>query len=211
MQAKTKIIYVFDPMCGWCYGFSAVIQKAAQKYAGEFDFEIISGGMVVGEREGPVGDFADYILSAYKRVEEASGVIFGEAYLAQLKTKQLYSSSVKPAIAIEVFKNFHPLQAITFAAALQKAYFMDGLDLSKDEVYKALIKPYGINETIFLKSLNDDAMRKKTYDGFKQAANLGVNGYPAVMAFKNGKYYALTNGFTDYETLEKSLEKIKNL
>jgi putative protein-disulfide isomerase len=70
MQAKDTIFYVFDPMCGWCFGFSGVIKQAAKDYQNDFEFVAISGGMVVGEREGPIGDFADYILGAYKRVEE---------------------------------------------------------------------------------------------------------------------------------------------
>lgn len=27
-KAQDTILYVFDPMCGWCYGFSDVIKKS---------------------------------------------------------------------------------------------------------------------------------------------------------------------------------------
>lgn len=211
MQAKDTIIYVFDPMCGWCYGFSNVIKKLSTEYQAEFDFKVISGGMVVGEREGEIGDFADYILDAYHNVEKSSGIKFGEPYLKQLRTKKLHTSSVIPSIAIEVFKTFHPMQAIAFASDVQRAYYFDGLDLRSDQVYKDLIKPYGINETEFLTMLHSQEYKQKAFDGFQESAGLGVNGYPAVLAIHNGKYYALTRGFTNYDQLKGAFEKLKSL
>ena len=66
---KPRIIYFFDTLCGWCYGFSPVIKQIADKYGDEFDFEVISGGMMMGERVQPASVMADYILNAYKTVE----------------------------------------------------------------------------------------------------------------------------------------------
>jgi hypothetical protein len=36
---KPKIIYCYDAYCGWCYGFSAVINKIWGKYKENIDFE----------------------------------------------------------------------------------------------------------------------------------------------------------------------------
>lgn len=210
-MVKDTVIYVFDPMCGWCYGFSEIIKQAATEYQSDFDFQIISGGMVVGEREGPIGDFADYILGAYKRVEEYSGQTFGEPYLAQLRTKELYSSSVIPSIALEVFKSYFPDMAINFAHEMQRAYFYDGLDLRLDEVYLELIKPYGIPEEEFLQRLHSLEYKNLALAGFQQSAHLGVSGYPAVLAIHSGKYYSLANGFTPYQNLKEVFQKLKSL
>lgn len=211
VKAKDTIYYVFDPMCGWCYGFSHVIQEAAKAYENDFEFVVISGGMVVGEREGPIGDFADYILGVYKRLEETTGVKVGEPYLQKLRDKSLYSSSVVPSIAMKVFEEFKPNKMVEFAGAIQKAMFVDGLDLRSDEVYKKLVQPYGIDTTVFLNKLHSDEYRKKAFDGFKQSAQLGVQGFPAVLAQKNGKYYRISNGFVDKKQLFATLTKLKEM
>lgn len=205
---KVKIIYVFDPMCGWCFGFGNVMKTFAANHKDSFDFDIISGGMVVGEREGPVGDFADYILSAYHRVEEYSGAKFGQPYLDQLKTKSIWSSSVKPAIAIETFKTFHPEHAIAFAHAVQSAYFVDGKDLRDEQVYKTLIAPYHINENEFISKLNSDTLYQTTLTGFQTSSNLGVTGFPAVIMVHKGKYYAVARGYTNIETLTQNIQSV---
>lgn len=205
---KDRIIYVFDPMCGWCFGFGKVMEEFEAKHKDSLDFDIISGGMVVGEREGPVGDFADYILGAYKRVEELSGATFGKPYLDQLKTKTLWSSSVQPSIALETFKTFEPEQAVEFAYSIQKAYFADGKDLREESVYKDLIKPYSINENDFITRLNSEEMKKAANDGFQTSANWGVTGFPAVIMVHNNKYYAVARGYTDIETLTKNVQSV---
>ena len=164
--------------------------------------------MVVGDREGPIGDFADYILGAYKKVEEYSGMQYGQPYLDQLKTKTLWSSSIKPAIAIETFKQFNPEEVVGFSHAVQIAYFVDGKDLRDEEVYKELIKPYGINEAEFIEKLNSEEMRKQTSDWFQTTANWGVTGYPMVILVRNNKYYAIAKGFTDLETLKKNAASV---
>lgn len=204
VMEKDKIIYVFDPMCGWCFGFGKVMGEFHQAYKDSFEFDIVSGGMVVGDREGPIGDFADYILGAYKRVEEYSGMYYGQAYLDQLKTKTLWTSSVKPAIAIETFKSFNTKDVLAFAHEVQKAYFVDGKDLRDETVYLQLIKPYGINEKDFLTKLTSEEMRKQTNDWFQTTSNWGVTGYPMVILVRKGKYYAIAKGFTDLETLKQT-------
>ena len=75
------LIYVYDALCGWCYGFSPVMQQLHEKYSKEMDFTVLSGGMVTGERVGPIGQVAGYISEAYKTVEAHSGVQFGDGFL----------------------------------------------------------------------------------------------------------------------------------
>ena len=64
MADKPTFFYVYDALCGWCYGFSPVMQNVAAKYDDRLNFEVISGGMVTGPRVGPIGQVAPYIKSA---------------------------------------------------------------------------------------------------------------------------------------------------
>lgn len=203
-----KIIYIYDPLCGWCYGFSPVIRKIQEEYKSRMDFEIISGGMVVGDRVGPVGAFADYILKALPRLEELTGVTFGEPYLSQLRDKSLFLSSLKPCIALEVFKSFNEKDAIAFASSMQKAHYIDGKSLEEESVYIDLIKPFNIDSTEFLKRLNSDEFRMETSNQFKMIQEWGITGFPAVILVKDNQFYLIAKGYVDYANLNKTIEKI---
>jgi len=205
---KPKIIYVFDPMCGWCYAFGKEMNKLYDKLHTEFDFEVISGGMVVGDREGPVGNFADYILNNYKRVEEYSGIKFGEKYLDQVKNKTLWSSSIKPSMAIEACKTLNAGHELKFAELIQHAYFFEGNDLRNDSVYILLTKQFNINTDAFKNALNSDETIKSMNNGFKTAAYMGITGYPCVILVWENKYYKVANGYTNFNELLNNINKV---
>jgi putative protein-disulfide isomerase len=209
-KGKFSIIYVYDALCGWCYGFSPVIKQIFEKYQTQFDFEVISGGMILGDRQGPIGEVAAYIKGAYKTVEDTTGVKFGENFVdVVLEDGKLYFSSEKPAIALSVFKASYPKKAILFAHDLQKAIYYDGFDLSKDKSYIALAEKYHINPQEFIEKLNSEEFKQAAYYDFALARQLQVTGYPAVF-IKTGEsnFYMIAKGYTNLESIELRIQNV---
>ena len=75
------LYYCYDAYCGWCYGFSNVMKKVAVEYENQLFFEVLSGGMIPPEFKQHISKIAPYIQKEYKRVEELTGVKFGEDFL----------------------------------------------------------------------------------------------------------------------------------
>jgi|TARA_B110000037_G_scaffold146884_1_gene165944 putative protein-disulfide isomerase len=44
-ETKPQLIYVGDPMCSWCYGFSDELIEIAQAFKNNVYFKIIVGGL----------------------------------------------------------------------------------------------------------------------------------------------------------------------
>ncbi len=147
------LIYCYDAYCGWCYGFSNVITNVFKKYNQHFYFEVLSGGMVLPTNPVPISNTASYIKSASKRVEELSGVKFGEDYLWHINNpdkSDWFPNSEKPAIALNIFKEIFPEKQIEFVSDLQYALHFEGRDLTDDEAYRHLLEKYKIDEKDFL-------------------------------------------------------------
>jgi putative protein-disulfide isomerase len=208
---KPKIIYVYDALCGWCYGFSPVIQKFAETNADKFQFEVVSGGMVTGQRVGPIGEIAPYIKKAYKEVEKGAGVKFGENFLKNiLDDGKAIFSSLEPSIALSVFKSYFPDKAIEFAGVLQKAIYFDGIEPAKAESYLPYIKKYGIREDDFLKKMKDPAFIEMTKKEFATSSQLGVTGFPTVFLVQGNEYQVISRGFVNYATFDKTINQFLN-
>ena len=209
---SVTLIYCYDAYCGWCYGFSNVMKNVFKKFKSQLYFEVLSGGMVLPETPVPIETTASYIKSATRRVEELTGVKFGEDYMWHINNpdkSDWFPNSEKPAIALSIFKEIFPEQQIAFASDLQYSLHFEGRDLTDDEAYRHLLIEYKINEEVFFKKLQSDAYKEKAHYEFALCQQLKVTGYPMVFIQANeSKFYLIAKGYTSYENIEERIENV---
>jgi putative protein-disulfide isomerase len=139
---KPKLYYVFDPICGWCFGMSPSITALHEAWKDHIDFEVLSGGMVLGDRVGPIRNFAHIIQGSRARLEETTGVRFGEAFWTKLEQGDMVMGSLKPSIALAVSRDLAPGKSVEFAAAIQRAIYVEGFEPDHTEQYRALAESF---------------------------------------------------------------------
>lgn len=206
---KPTLVYVYDALCGWCYGFSPVMKRLHETYRDQLNFDVLSGGMIMGNRVGPIGQVAPYISRAYKQVEDRTGVTFGEGFLKNvLEPGTAVFSSEKPGIALTVFKAERPGEAVSFAHDLQRAVYFDGRDLQADETYADLVQPHGLDGAIFVENLNSFRFKQKTYAEFQAVSRLGVTGFPTVLLLTPEKAYVLSRGYAPFDELDGRVQRV---
>ena len=212
MQKNNVIYYCYDAYCGWRYGFSPVIKKIAEEFSDRFVFEVLSGGMIPAEHPRHISSMASYIAQAYKRVEELSGIKFGNDYLWHIFNPQesdWHPHSEKSAIALCIFKEFFPEKQVMFATDLQYALNYEGRDLTDDEAYRHLLAKYSLDEKDFYTKLHSEIYRDKAHYEFALCRQLQVTGFPAVLLqVETSKFYLLARGYTGYEDLRARIENV---
>jgi len=214
MEPNTTLIYCYDAYCGWCYGFSEVMKKINSAYKSKLQFEVLSGGMILPAEPVPIAITAKYIREAYKRVEELTGVKFGEDYLWHIQHPEQsdwFPNSEKPAIALCVFKEYFPDLQVTFAGDLQYALHFEGRDLTDNESYRLLIEKYNIPAEEFYERLDEDEFREKAYHEFALCKQLNVTGYPAVfLQLSETKFYQVAQGYTPFDKIDERIKNVLN-
>jgi putative protein-disulfide isomerase len=209
---QPTIYYCYDAWCGWCYGFSPVIKQIAKEYEGKLAFEVLSGGMILPETPQHFGAMATYIQEAYKRVEELTGIKFGEDFLWHVfnpdKT-DWYPHSEMPAIALCILKEYSPDKAVQIASDLQYALNYEGRDLTDKEAYRHLLPTYQVPEEEFYTKLKSEEYKEKAYYEFALVKQLQVTGYPTVLLQTgDAKFYLLAQGYTEYDTLKARIDRV---
>jgi len=203
---KPVVYYCYDAYCGWCYGFSRVIKKIAERYKDKLSFEVLSGGMIPAENPRPIAATADYINEAYHRVEELTGIKFGEDYLWHIRNpieSDWFPHSEKAAIALSIFKEIYPELQVQFAADLQYALHYEGRDLTDDEAYRHLLENYKIDAESFYTKLKSEEYKEKAHYEFSLCKQLQVTGFPAVLLqIGETKFYLVARGYATYEDIE---------
>lgn len=206
-----KLFYVYDALCGWCYGFSPVIKNFYDKVKEELPLEVISGGMVMGEREGPIGKMAPYIKKSYKIVEERTGVKFGAAFLEELEKGELHFTSYPPSKAMGAFKMMKDTEQVDFAHAIQQAIYFEGREPDNLNTYLNIVKDFKVNPKSFSHHYNLPATEEVVLQDFHLTQQLGVKGFPNVFIEENNKFIMIAHGYTEESQLQENYQKGKEL
>jgi len=206
---KFKLIYIYDALCTWCYGFSPVIEAVHSKYKDQFDFEILSGGMITGTRTGPISVVYSKFKDEYKQVEEITGIDFGEGFLHELDKGDMIMDSERPSIALSVFKSYQPKEAICFAYDLQQSIYYDGKQPNNDDLYRYHAVNFGIDPNEFIHKMHLEEFKQNAYYEFALARQLQVKNYPAAfIQTADNHFFMIARGFANLETMELRIENV---
>ncbi|WP_062543224.1 DsbA family protein [Rufibacter tibetensis] len=206
---KPTLFYISDALCGWCYAMGPQIEKLHDAYADKFHLEVLSGGMILGERVGPIGNMASYIKQAMPRLNEITGVKMGEPYFKDVLDKGTYlSNSEPPAIVLSILKELHPSQQVKYAKGIQDLQFKEGKDFNQLETYLPLVQEAGLTEEQFRERFADEKYRLMAQQEFAQVQAWGIQGFPSMVAQNEDKLYLVTRGYAKFEDLTSALDQV---
>lgn len=208
-QEKTTVLYVFDPLCGWCYGFSPVMVKLYENYKDNIEFDVISGGMVVGDRIGPLGEKAAYIREAYKVVEQKMGVKFGDEYVNKVLAEGTAIQTSIPASKLLVaFKSLDESQGVLFSHEIQNALYVNGVHPDNIEGLLEKCDTFGVSKDDILTIATSEQVEEAMNHDFELSSRLGVTGFPTVFVIKDNAINVIARGADSYENVSARLDEI---
>ena len=204
----SKLIYVMDPLCGWCYGNSTNTQKLYEKYKDQIDFKILPAGMWIGTNARKQSkQMAQFIKKHDPQVQQTTGTEFGKAYFEFIENENIILDSEVPSRAIVSVKKLWKSQSIPFVIEVQKARYWYGKDLNSDETYLSICDTLGLDKVDFLKTFHSETIKKETQETFASAQQY-ANSYPTLLAEKEHKIYILEQGYASFETITKQIDTL---
>lgn len=204
-----KITYVMDPQCGWCYGNSKNIAALQEEFEGKFDFELVVGGMWIGQN-APVGgdNLSQFLLNHAPRMATTTGAHVDSSYYELAKDTSYSFSSLEPSAAIQLIKEIAPDKVFSFAKNVQFALFVEGKRLDEKGTYIEILKTMSINVSAFDSLWMGADNISKTKAEFTNASNL-ANGFPTLVISQNGKTDILASGYFNKEIMIQKLNSLK--
>lgn len=202
---KNKIYYIMDPMCGWCYGFSDVITKINDRYKEDFEFTILPGGMWRDENVKKMNsELASYIKSHNKQIESLTNKHFGEGFEKNiLENEEAILDSMPGSKAIAVVQNINKDVLFQFVKKLQEQVYVYGKSLDDLDLVSDIANSFGIDKETFKEHFNSQKIETITKNYFKFISQLGVQSFPSVVVDKDDKYTLISQGYMEFDKLEK--------
>ena len=199
---SARLLYVMDPMCSWCWGFAPV---AAALIAQAADAGVPTRLVVGGLRSASSAlDVATrrYILEHWQAVAEATGQPF--RFDDALPDGFVYDT--EPACrALVAGRELDAERAWSLLALIQAGFYEQGLDVTRPPQLVDLAEQTGFDRAQFAEALIRSETRSATAADFSWVQDLGIAGFPTLLAERNGQLALLTNGYQPLTSLQPLL------
>ncbi|WP_421683882.1 DsbA family protein [Stutzerimonas urumqiensis] len=201
---SARLLYVMDPMCSWCWGFTPVIEALAERAARAGVAAVPVVGGLRSERQplDPAGRVR--ILGHWQAVNAATGQLFD--FNAAMPEGFVYDT--EPACrAIVTARGLDASQVWRFMGLVQRAFYLEGADTTRASVLVGLAEEAGYSREAFAQRFDSPEAHQDTAADFDWVRNLGISGFPTVLAERDGRLALLTNGYQPLETLLPLLDR----
>ncbi|MDH2996994.1 hypothetical protein A1D22_04750 [Pasteurellaceae bacterium LFhippo2] len=179
-----KIKLFMDPLCGWCYAATPVIEKLAQSA----EIEVIPTGLFSEDGRVVSPAFAQHAWSNDQRIAQLTGQVFSEQYRDNLLKVGMPFNSFPIVVALTWVNQHFPQQELNAHHAIQKARYVEGRDTTSIEVLTEVLASLGFGKTAQELSIalqDKDLIQQaeqRIMQGAQQANQFAVRGVPAVFA-----------------------------
>ena len=199
-----RLIYVMDPMCSWCWGFAPVMTALAGQAAERgVSLELRVGGL---RRECVVMDQAgrQRTLSYWQAVHSATGQPFN---LAQGLPEALVYDTEPACRALVAARGLDEARVWSLSLLIQQAFYQHGQDVTQPSVLVDLAEAAGLSRSEFAERYDDSATKAATAADFIWVENLGIAGFPTLLAEHEGQLALVTNGYQPLPALAPLLAR----
>lgn len=197
-----RLLYVMDPMCSWCWGFAPVAEALiAQAREAGVPTHLVPGGLR-SATSALDASTRRYILEHWQAVAEATGQPF--RFEGALPDGFVYDT--EPACrALVAARALNADQAWALLASIQRAFYEQGLDVSRAPQLLDLAEQAGFERAAFSDAFASAETRAATAADFSWVQGLGIAGFPTLLAERNGQLALLTNGYQPLDRLQPLL------
>jgi len=200
---EREIIYVGDPMCSWCWGFSPVLQKIVKKYGESAPMRLVVGGLHAFDTDPMSDEYKARIKHHWEQVAEATGQPFNYAFFERdgfvLDTEPACRASV-------VVRNIKPDALLSFYERIHKGYYVEDTDTTKLETFVDYADKEGIDKNAFAEAFDSEEAKQETINDFTWCQQSGVTGFPTVVLREDDTLAALSVGYQPFDSLEPILD-----
>ena len=182
-----KLIYITDPLCGWCYAVAPIIKTLAAS-PDLPNINLLHRGLFTGQMTRWMSrSFSDYVMEADQRIQELSGQTFSQAYRDKLFYRNyLIFDSWPTAKATQIVRRYDESKVLPFFEAMQRARFTDGKVITDASVLCQLAESIGLQADQFHKNFHydpdiDKEAREEQQKAIALMNQVMVNGVPCLL------------------------------
>lgn len=181
--------YIYDPLCGWCYG-AAPLAEAAATVTG-LDLKLHGGGLWPEPTKLPETT-RRYIQQADARIAQMSGQSFGDAYLNGLLLDPALVLDSRPTIAaVLTAEALDPMKALAMVQGIQRGHYIEGRHVVEPEVLFDIAAECGFDRAAFAEKYARTDPQQHIESTRILMQRIGAAGFPTFVLERDGRLHSV--------------------
>jgi putative protein-disulfide isomerase len=203
LTSQRHFLYIADPLCSWCYGFAPVMAQLAAHFAGRLPVRVMLGGLRAGNTVAMRPEDRAYIRAAWTKVAAATGQPFDMAFFE----RKTFTYDTEPACrAVVTARHLQPDTALAFKARISRAFYAENRDMTDTDEIVRVATEAGFDGPMFRAAFLQPEVRNDTFRDFLTAKQMGVEGFPCLVAGTETGYALVTNGYRPIDGMVDGIE-----
>lgn len=197
-----RILYIADPMCSWCWGFSPVIAGLAEAAAGRAAVKVVAGGLRPGTSHAMDARAKQAVREHWEHVHTETGQPFDFAFFA----RNDFVYDTEPACrAVVAVRGLTPAATLAYFHDVQAAFYAGNRDVTDGDTLAELAAAH-VDADAFRRRFARPQLVEETWSDFQLSRSLGISGFPSVVLGDDDGYTLLTMGYQPLAHLREPLE-----
>lgn len=196
------LIYTTNPMCAWCYGFTAVMRRLKALWQGRVNVQVLFGDLNAYAQKPLSQEEKERLAVSWHRVQERSFLPFDYGFFK----RDSFVYDTEPACrAMLCVRLLRPVLTLEVLRAMHSAFFVDNQDLKNPEVLIHIVGLFGISENLFLTLFESEEIQQQMDDEFGYVHDIGATSFPSVFLVTSHGAEQLTEGYCELHELEQRM------
>ncbi|MFM4859654.1 DsbA family protein [Aeromonas media] len=189
-EQQITLHYVYDPLCGWCYGAAPLLEAAAGLPT--LQIALHAGGLWLGSRRQPMGQaLRDHVRPHDERIQALTGQPFGERYFNELLLSDgLLLDSEPPIRAILAVTELGG-DGLSLLHRIQQSHYLEGQWVGDQAHLARLAQEQGIAPEAFALAFGQVDLAGHLAQSQGWLRRLGGQGFPTLGLMRGGSLIPL--------------------
>ena len=188
---ETRLHYIYDPLCGWCYAVAPLIEAARAVIS----IELHGGGMMTGARRQRISPaWKDHVAPNDRQITRVTGQVFGEGYLhGLLEDHSAWLDSEPPTAAVLTAQQLKGA-GLDMLARLYEAHYVEGRRIADEAVLTDLATQIRLDAGDFsecYRSFRGEKVNAHFVKSRNFLADVGGGGFPILVIERNDGFERL--------------------
>lgn len=202
LQENLTLLYVTNPMCAWCYGFTPVVRRLRALWQGQLNVQVLFGDLQAHESDPLQHEQKERLALSWHRVQERTFLPFEYRFFIQ---RSFVFNSEPACRAMLCVRLLRPVLTLEILRAMHSAFFVDNIDLKDTRELVRLVGIFGIPENLFLTLFESEEIAQQLEDEFAFVDSIGAATFPSLFLDTEEGPQQLASGYVNLLELEQRL------